>query len=196
MQSIQFPIVPAHSAPKHARHGVSAHTMAWLTIAGACFSAAASAETPASISRSVVVQGPPTQVWAMIGSFCAIERWLPPVGTCSEDGAVAPTRTLVTRDGSATFVERQTARNDAETFYSYVFVSSPLPVSLYSATIRVKANGEGESMVTWSGTYTPDAGKENEAAAALNDIYAAGLESIQRLALAQLAPLASQRVAP
>ena len=196
MQLVQFPLVHGHSAPKNTGHSVSAHTMALLIVAGACFSTAASAETPAAISRSVVVQGPPAEVWAMIGAFCAIEQWLPPVGTCSEDGAVPPTRTLVTRDGTATFVERQTARSDSETFYSYVFVASPLPLSRYSATIRVKSNGEGESTVTWSGTYTPDAGKENEAAAALDGIYTSGLESIQRLAAAQLARPASHRVAP
>jgi Polyketide cyclase / dehydrase and lipid transport len=196
MQFIQFPVVRGHSAPRGAGHAISAQTMALLLVASACFSASACAETPAAISRTVVVQGSPAQVWAMIGSFCAIELWLPPVGTCSEDGAFPPTRTLVTRDGTATFIERQTARSDTETFYSYVFVSSPLPVSRYSATIRVKGIGKDESTVTWSGTYTPDAGKENEAAAALDGIYASGLESIQRLAVAQLAPLASPRVAP
>lgn len=196
MKFIQFPVVRGHSTPKDVGHGISPHTRALLMATGACLSAVACAEMPAAITRSVVVQGQPAQVWAMIGSFCAIEHWLPPVGTCSEDGASPPTRTLVTRDGASTFIERQTARSDSETFYSYVFVSTPLPLSRYSATIRVKANGEGASTVTWSGTYTPDAGKENEAATALNGIYASGLESIQRLAAAQFAPLASQGGAP
>lgn len=196
MQFIQYPVVRGHSTQREPGHGIGAHTMALLVAAGACFSAAAPAETPAVISRSVVVQGGPTEVWAMIGAFCAIEKWLPPVGSCSEDGAAAPTRTLVTRDGAATFVERQTARSETETFYSYVFVSSPLPVSRYSSTIRVKASGEDKSTVVWSGSYTPDAGKEIEAAAALDGIYASGLESIQRLAAAKLAPLERQGVAP
>jgi hypothetical protein len=196
MRFIQFPVAPGKPGPKNLPNRIDANTLALLLAVGACFGAAAPAASAADISRSVVVQGAPAAVWAMIGSFCAIENWLPPVGTCSEDGGTPPTRTLVTRDGTATFVERQTARSDSETFYSYVFVSSPLPVSRYASSIRVTANGQGESTVTWSGTYTPDAGKESEAAAALDGIYASGLESIQRLAEQQLAPLASKRAAP
>ena len=41
----------------------------------------------ATLSRSVEVQGSPSTVWAMIGPFCAIKDWLPPVGTCNQDGA-------------------------------------------------------------------------------------------------------------
>jgi hypothetical protein len=87
----------------------------------------------ATLSRSVDVSGTLSAVWSMIGPFCAIKDWLPPVGTCTENGASPPERTLVTRDGKATFVETQTARSDAEHSYSYTFKSSPLPVTGYSA---------------------------------------------------------------
>jgi hypothetical protein len=196
MRFFQFPPTPGKPGPKIPPYGINASTLALLLTLGTCFSAAATAESPATVSRSVVVQGTPAEVWAMIGSFCAIEKWLPPVGTCTEDGNTPPTRTLVTRDGTATFVERQTARSDSENFYSYAFVSSPLPVTRYSATIRVAANGQYRSTVTWNGTYTRDAGKEDDAATALDGIYKSGLESIQRLAEQQLAPSASNRATP
>ena len=82
----------------------------------------------------------------MIGSFCAIKDWLPPVGMCIEDGKSPPTRTLVTKDGKASFVETQTARNEKEYSYSYAFVSSPLPVTNYKSTIKVTAKGDGVSV--------------------------------------------------
>src|SRR6266481_5389119 len=74
----------------------------------------------ATLSRSVDVSGTLSAVWSMIGPFCAIKDWLPPVGTCTESGA-SPLleRTLVTKDGTATFVETQTARSDANYSYSY-----------------------------------------------------------------------------
>jgi Polyketide cyclase / dehydrase and lipid transport len=196
MRSIQSSVTPRQPGRKFPPYGSNATILTLLLTLGACFSAAAAAESPAAVARSVVVQGTPAEVWAMIGSFCAIENWLPPVGTCTEDGKTPPTRTLVTRDGSATFVERETARSDSENFYSYVFVSSPLPVTRYSATIRVAANGQNGSTVTWNGTYTPDAGKGDEAAAALDGIYKSGLESIQQLAEQQLAPSAPNRATP
>jgi hypothetical protein len=133
----------------------------------------------ANLTRSIEVNGAPSAVWSVIGSFCAIKDWLPPVGMCIEDGKSPPTRTLITKDGKASFVETQTARNEKEYSYSYAFLSSPLPVTNYKSTIKVVAKGDGVSVVTWTGTYTPDSGKEKDAIEALNGIYEAGLTGIQ-----------------
>jgi hypothetical protein len=152
--------------------------------------------TAATVSHSTVVDGDPSAVWAWIGPFCAIQSWLPPVGTCREDGATPPTRTLVTRDGTATFVERQIARRDDRHFYSYTFLSSPLPVTNYTSTIKVVALDHGHSRVTWRGAYTPVPGKERVAKDALDGIYQAGLDSIRTQAQRRFAPAASNRGAP
>lgn len=137
------------------------------------------AASAANLSRSTEVNATPATVWSAIGAFCAIKDWLPPVGMCIEDGKTPPVRTLVTKDGKASFVEKQTARNEAEHSYSYAFISSPLPVTNYASTIKVTAKGEGVSIVTWTGTYTPDSGKEKDASDALNGVYEAGLAAIK-----------------
>jgi ketosteroid isomerase-like protein len=139
----------------------------------------ATAVSADTLTRSTEVNGAPSTVWSVIGSFCAIKDWLPPVGTCIQDGKSPPTRTLVTKDGKASFVETQTSRNEKEYSYSYTFVSSPLPVTHYESTIKVTEKGHGVSVVTWTGTYTPDVGKEKEAIDALAGVYEAGLASIQ-----------------
>ena len=141
--------------------------------------AGASSASAATLSRSIDVNGSPAAVWSMIGPFCAIKDWLPPIGACSEDGKTPPTRTLVTKDGKATFVELETARSDAKQTYSYSFTSSPLPVSNYRSTIMVVAKSPGISTVTWSATYTPVPGKEKDASDALNGVYEAGLDAIK-----------------
>lgn len=133
----------------------------------------------ANLTRSIEVNGTPSAVWSVIGSFCAIKDWLPPVGVCIEDGKSPPTRTLITKDGKASFVETQTARSENEHSYSYAFLSSPLPVTNYKSTIKVTAKGDGVSVVTWTGSYTPDAGKEKDAIDALSGVYEAGLAGIQ-----------------
>jgi hypothetical protein len=115
----------------------------------------------------------------MIGPFCAIKDWHPAIGTCTEDGNSPQTRTLVTRDGKARFVETQTARSDAEHLYSYIFKSSPLPVTDYVSTFKVTAKSQDISTITWSGTYTPERGKEDDASDALRGIYESGLEAIK-----------------
>lgn len=155
-------------------------SLAALAILGACASNTAAASTPtASIVRSVEVNATPSEVWAVIGPFCAIKDWLPPIATCTQDGASPPTRTLVTRDGAATFVEIQTARNDARHTYSYAFRSSPLPVSHYNSTVAVRAASHGHSIVTWRATYQPDPGRADEANQALSGVYQSGLDAIR-----------------
>jgi len=87
------------------------------------FGAGIAPATAATISRSVNVQAPASIVWSLIGPFCGIKGWLPPVGQCIEDGKTPPTRILVTRDGRAAFVETQTARSELGHSYSYRFLS-------------------------------------------------------------------------
>jgi Polyketide cyclase / dehydrase and lipid transport len=147
-----------------------------------CIGEASNAISPASsaeLTRSTDVAATPSAVWSTIGPFCAIKDWHPVVGTCSEDGRVPPTRTLVTKDGKVTFVETQVARNDAERTYSYNFVSSPFPVTKYIGTIKVSAKGPGRSTITWHGTYVPLPGKEKDADAAFAGVYEAGLAALK-----------------
>jgi Polyketide cyclase / dehydrase and lipid transport len=139
----------------------------------------AHAASPASVSQSVDVHATPSAVWSMIGPFCSIKDWLPPVGTCSADNKTPPTRTLVTKDGKATFIEQQIERNDSQYFYSYTFKSSPVPVKDYKSTIRVTDKGNGISTISWSGTYEPLPGHEQDALATLSGIYEAGLATIK-----------------
>jgi hypothetical protein len=165
------------------KHDMTARRFAALVRSAAlCAIALGFGAMPASaanLTRSAEVNGAPSAVWSVIGSFCAIKDWLPPVGMCIEDGKSPPTRTLITKDGKASFVETQTARNEKEYSYSYAFVSSPLPVTNYRSTIKVTAKGDGVSVVTWTGTFTPDSGKEKDAIDALSGVYEAGLAGIQ-----------------
>jgi hypothetical protein len=145
----------------------------------ALLSLSVSPASAATLSRAVDVSATLSQVWSIIGPFCAIKDWLPPVGTCTETGGFPSERTLVTKGGKATFVETQTARSEAEHSYSYTFKSSPLPVTRYASTIKVVPKSDGVSTVIWSSTYAPDPGKEQDAREALTGIYEAGLATIK-----------------
>jgi hypothetical protein len=141
--------------------------------------AGAQSAAAASLSRSVEVKGSPAAVWSKVGSFCAIAQWHPAIGSCADDRGAPPTRTLLTRDGKARFVEVQTARSETGRYYSYAFKSAPVPVTHYVSTIRVVGKDDGTSTVTWSSTYRPDAGRAKEASDALTGIYDSGLEAIK-----------------
>ncbi|WP_417497236.1 SRPBCC family protein [Maricaulis sp.] len=136
---------------------------------------AAEAAAP-TLSRSVTVNADAATVWALIGPLCSLGEWHPAVGSCTigDDG----NRTIVTADGSATFVERETARDDAAHTYSYAIISSPLPIANYVATIAVSETAPGSSTITWSSHYTALDSQDEAAAAALTGIYEAGFAGI------------------
>ena len=177
IDSLTTPERKAYALARIAGAVLSVFTLALLN-------ASAAPAAPASLMRSVDVEGTADAVWSAIGSFCAIKDWHPAIGACTEDGKTPPTRTLVTKDGKATFIELETARNNAEHSYSYTFKSAPAPVTHYSSTFRVAAKGPHTTTITWSGAYIPDPGKEKDAMDMLSGIYQSGLDEIKaRLAL-------------
>ena len=148
------------------------------TLLFCCLVAAAAPASAASLDKSVEIARPAADVWARIGPFCSIKDWHPAIGECTE---VSGLRTLVTKDGKGTFVERQTARDDKATTYTYAIEKSPLPITKYVSTLKVTPKGKDKSTVEWLATYTPDAGKDADAATAIGGIYQAGLDNIRKL---------------
>jgi hypothetical protein len=138
-----------------------------------------SAASAASVTKTADVTGTPDQIWAAIGPFCSIQDWHPAIGKCTTDGKTPPTRTLVTKDGKATFVELQTARDDKGYSYSYAIKTSPLPLTDYVSTIKVAAKGKDMSTITWNSTFTPASGKEAAASDAVGGIYQSGLDAVK-----------------
>ena len=143
-----------------------------------CSVAAATSATAASLDKSVDVAAPAADVWARIGPFCSIKEWHPAIGECTEASGL---RTLTTKDGKGTFVERQIARDDKATTYSYAIEKSPLPITKDVSTLKVTPKGKDKSTVEWLATYTPAAGKDADAATAIGAIYQAGLDNIRKL---------------
>lgn len=137
---------------------------------------AAGPASAASLDKSVEIAAPAAEIWQRIGPFCAIKDWHPAIGACTEDSGV---RTLKTKDGKATFVEKETVRDDKATTYSYAIEQSPLPVTKYVSTLKVTPKGADKSTVEWLATYTPAKGKDAEAASAIGAIYQSGLDGIR-----------------
>ncbi len=135
-----------------------------------------------TVDKSIDVTASPEKVWAMIGPFCSIKDWHPAIGECTLSGGV---RTLTTKDGRGRFIEKQTASELKTMTYSYEIEQSPLPLTNYQATLKVVPKGDGTSKVEWSSSFTPNPGQTAAAKSALEGIYQAGLDNIQKMAAAK-----------
>lgn len=151
------------------RHSAGA---ASLIVAASSFAAGS-----LTVSREAIVERPPATVWKLVGSFDALDVWLPPVrgssftGVSGQPGAVR----VLTLGNDATVTEKLLAYSSAEHRYSYEFLASPLPVKNYVATIELHPAPAGRTLVKWSSTFDAAGAPDDQAKAAIQGIYDAGL---------------------
>lgn len=126
-----------------------------------------------SVTRSVTVAAPASEVWRLVGDFHGLDRWHPAVAK-SEHAEIGGDefRVLTTGDGGRILEHLMQKGSHG---YSYAIVRSPLPVAHYEARLEVNTAGAGTE-VTWSGSFTPTAA---DAEKVIAGIYEAGLEALK-----------------
>lgn len=137
------------------------------------------------VARSIEIKASPAAVWAIVSDFCAIARWHPRVERCTlsdsgeADGETAAMRSLIVAGGLGTIVEVETDRDETTMSYSYAFVSGPLPVKAYNATLAVRPIG-ANSTVVWTATFDAAGMSDADAKADIEGVYEQGLAAIAR----------------
>jgi hypothetical protein len=143
---------------------------------------------------SSVVNAPPEKVWATIRRFDAVADWLPFVKSSPIEDGGDPTRVgcirVLTQTDGEVFREVLVALSDAERFYSYTFVSSPVPVRDHCTTLRVLPITDGNrSYVEWSSRFEIAPEREAQLVDLMNQNFFAGLRSLaDKLSAARAAP--------
>jgi hypothetical protein len=136
----------------------------------------------AKVSSSTELPVPAKSVWDVIGNFNAMPDWHPAVQKSEvkkEDGTTVRTLSLM---GGGTIEEKLEQIDDKERLYSYSILSGPLPVSNYTATLRVRDSGDGKSCtVEWASEFEAQGAPETDAVAAIRGIYEAGFENLKRM---------------
>ena len=134
----------------------------------------------AKVSMSTELGVPASQLWELIGKFNGLPDWHPAVekSELEEKGQVR----RLSLAGGGTIVEKLEHVDDGERVYSYSIVDGPLPVSGYTATIRVRDEGDGKrSVVEWSSEFEPAGAPESDAVKAIQGVYKAGLENLKKM---------------
>ncbi|SEJ44962.1 Polyketide cyclase / dehydrase and lipid transport [Azotobacter beijerinckii] len=131
------------------------------------------------VSVSVSIARPAEQVWAILGGFDFLPRWVEPIASSRLDDG-GRLRRLETVDG-AVIVERLLEFSDSERQYSYALLESPFPVSDYVGRMAVRDDGAGGAQATWSSRFRSQGVDEVEIAADFEGFYQAGLERLKAL---------------
>jgi hypothetical protein len=139
----------------------------------------------ARVFVSSVVDAPAEKVWAIIRLFDAVADWLPFVKSSPIEDGGDPTRVgcvrVLTQTDGEVFREVLVALSDAERFYSYTFVSSPVAVRNHRTTLRVLLITDGNrSYVEWSSRFEIDPEHETQLADLMDRNFLAGLRNLGR----------------
>ncbi len=121
---------------------------------------------------------PAAVLWATIGDFCGIDRWLPGIQRVEAEEAGKRRRIILPNGGVV--LEQEVARDEANMLLTYTVIAAPMPFTNSRSTMCVESRGESCS-VRWSATFTP-IGPEDKVARLVGSLYNAGLKGLQLLA--------------
>jgi hypothetical protein len=126
------------------------------------------------VSISADFDQPAETVWAVVGDFCAVNRWLPGIERVeAEDGGLR--RRIILPDGN-TVLEQEVARDDAAMRLTYIVIESPMPFTDYRSTMAVERTGTG-CTVRWSASLVPLAA-EDKVVRLVGGLYRGGLKAL------------------
>lgn len=173
--------------------------MAWVKAGTGVFLAAFAAHalahgpTRQKVEESIVINAPPAKVWAVVGDFNGLPKWLAPVESSkvtdgNKEGSV---RTLTVKGGEQ--LEEVLDGYDAQAMTLRYRANGAnvnvLPVNNYSSSIMVKPEGTNASKVTWRGAFyrgymnnepPPDL-NDDAAIKAVTGLYKSGLQKLKEV---------------
>jgi hypothetical protein len=136
----------------------------------------------AKVEMSTTLPVPARTVWDVIGGFNSLARWHPAVAKSEESKEGTATVRRLSLHGGGTIVERLEGQDDRARTYTYSILTSPLPVTGYTASLRVEESKDGKSCtVGWSSAFEPSGTSEPEAVKAIRGIYEAGFDSLRKM---------------
>jgi carbon monoxide dehydrogenase subunit G len=170
-------------------------SLRWLTglalTAALVAPAMAHGPTRQKVTETIAIDAPADKVWGIIKDFSALKNWHPavaesPADKGNEEGSV---RQIKLKGGGA-LTETLETYDAAKMRYSYrAKDGGALPVTNYTSTITVKAEGAG-TVVEWRGAFyrgfpnnDPPPDQNDEAAvAAITGVYKSGLANLKTIA--------------
>lgn len=119
-------------------------------------------------TATIEIAASPEEVWALVGDFGGLDRWMAGVDACDLDGDVRTVHTM-----GMQIAERLVAHDDTDRSITYS-IEDGAPCEAHSATVTVWPEAGGVSRVTWEVSVEPD-----EAAELFRDIYQGTLDQLK-----------------
>ena len=121
-----------------------------------------------------------SDVWDILGDFAAVKVGGPIEAFEIEGEGVGTVRTITM--GGGKIMERLDLLDPDSRTFSYCIVNddNPLPVSGYSAVVKIIEDGSDTCTVDWRGTFEPKGVDEASASKVVRGIYEGSIERARR----------------
>ena len=133
------------------------------------------------VSVTERVEASAAAVWALVGDFNLVRRWMPSVEHSTKMGEGIGTERILLISGGARVIERLDALDEAARSLTYSFVAGPLPVASCATTLAVIEEGAMACTVSWSSRIEPEGLAPEEIARLYRELYRAGCANLRRL---------------
>jgi mxaD protein len=143
--------------------------------------------------RSVRIDAPPDVVWAVVGDFNGLTRWLPVVAACEivvgSNNEVGAVRLATRRDGTKV-TERLVEYDPQGMRLGYTYVDGVVTASDCFPVITVTDGGDSTCVVEWSARFKrlaftvdppPCAQDDKSLTDRFNGLFEAGLQNLKRV---------------
>lgn len=167
--------------------------IALAALASISLQAVAEEANELTVHQSIKINAPPAAVWAVVGDFNGLPRWLATIadskivyGTNNQVGAI---RQFTRRNGTKA-TERLIDYDPVAMRIGYTYVDGMIMASDYFPVVTVKDAGDGTSIVDWNARLKrlayamdpPPPGQDDKSLTDFfNGIYKAGLENLKRV---------------
>ena len=135
---------------------------------------------------SSVIDAPAAKVWERIRDFNALPRWHPRIRDSRIENGELSDRVGCVRDfhlqNGDRIRERLLGLSDDDMFCTYAILESPMPLTDYVATIRLKPITDGDrTFAEWTAEFecAPEAAAELVAGIGQN-VFQAGFDALKR----------------
>ena len=130
------------------------------------------------------IGAPAARVWAVIGDFNGLPKWVPGIRASRQDGSgVGAVRRLdILARGGQWVAERLESHDSGAYSQSYSIMDGSLPLKNYLSTMRLADGADGRSCtLDWRARFEAKDATDEDAERFVRRAYEAGLESLRRM---------------
>lgn len=119
------------------------------------------------------------EVWALVGDFSALDRFVEAVDRCTVEGeGPGAVRTLTLQDGGQVQEKLDTLDNEQH-ILTYSIIESPMPIQNYTGIMQVREAENGKSEFIWASSFDAEDEMEDEMLETLEGLYSLGVEGLK-----------------